>query len=36
MERRTHRGAMHMQGPAWRAQTNVSPASMNPGLEQQR
>ncbi len=36
MEMRTHRAPMHVQGSAWRAQTNVSPASMNSGLEQQR
>jgi hypothetical protein len=36
METRTHRAPMHMAGPAWRAWTNVSPASMNSGLEQQR
>jgi hypothetical protein len=31
-----HHSAMQMQGPAWRSQTNVSPASVNSGLEQQR
>ncbi|HEY4140860.1 MAG TPA: hypothetical protein VGM57_05570 [Pseudolabrys sp.] len=36
MEMRTHPAPMHMQGPAWRTQTNVSPASMDSGLEQQR
>jgi hypothetical protein len=35
METRTHR-AMHMQGSVWTPSTNVSPASMNSGLEQQR
>jgi hypothetical protein len=29
-------GAMHMQGSAWRWQSNVSPASPDSGLEQQR
>lgn len=29
-----HHGAMQMQGPAWRS--NVSPASLNSGLDQQR
>jgi hypothetical protein len=36
MEPRTHHASMHMQGPAWTPSTNVSPASMNSGLEQQR
>ena len=36
METRTQRGALYMQGPAWHSQTNVSPAAMNSGLEQQR
>jgi hypothetical protein len=36
MATRTHRAPMHVQGSAWRAWTNVSPASMNSGLEQQR
>ena len=31
-----HHGAMHMQGSAWRSQSNVSPASPDAGLEQQR
>jgi len=31
-----HHGAMHMQGSAWRWQSNVSPASPDAGLEQQR
>ena len=31
-----HHSAMHMQGSAWRPQTNVSPASPDAGLEQQR
>lgn len=29
-----HHGAMQMQAPAWRS--NVSPASLNSGLDQQR
>jgi hypothetical protein len=33
---RTHRGAMHMHGSVWTPSTNVSPASMNSGLQQQR
>ena len=36
MDTRMHRTSMHMQGPAWTPSTNVSPASMNSGLEQQR
>lgn len=36
MDTRMHRASMHMQGPAWTPSTNVSPASMNSGLEQQR
>lgn len=36
MPMRTHHGAMYMHGPAWTPSTNVSPASMNSGLEQQR
>ena len=31
-----HHAAMHMQGPNWRTQNNVSPSSMDSGLEQQR
>ena len=31
-----HHGAMHMQGSVWRWQSNVSPASLDSGLEQQR
>lgn len=31
-----HHAAMHMQGPYWRTQNNVSPSSMDSGLEQQR
>jgi hypothetical protein len=31
-----HHVAMHMQGPTWRTQNNVSPSSMDSGLEQQR
>jgi hypothetical protein len=36
MATRTHRGATHMYGSIWTPSTNVSPASMNSGLEQQR
>ncbi len=36
MEMRSHRTAMHMQAHAWTPSTNVSPASMDSGLEQQR
>lgn len=35
MEMRTHR-AMHMHGSVWTPSTNVSPASPNSGLVQQR
>jgi hypothetical protein len=35
MEMRTSR-TMQMQSPSWTHSTNVSPASMNSGLEQQR
>ena len=31
-----HTAAMHMQGAGWTPSTNVSPASMNSGLVQQR
>ncbi|MDB5579094.1 MAG: hypothetical protein JWR80_4270 [Bradyrhizobium sp.] len=31
-----HHAAMNMQGPTWRTQNNVSPSSMDSGLEQQR
>jgi hypothetical protein len=35
MATRTHR-AVHMHGSVWTPSTNVSPASMNSGLQQQR
>ena len=31
-----HSTGMSMQGPYWRTQNNVSPSSMDSGLEQQR
>lgn len=36
MATRAHHNVLHMNGPAWSPSTNVSPASMNSGLAQQR